>query len=91
MTGDDGADEVDWCPLNFTTEKAVEDLEENHLIPLDALNARLALVNLLHCRANGIPDASSGDRVDISDIILNAGGLSGAGSEVPSQENSSPD
>jgi hypothetical protein len=74
MTGDDGSEEVDWCPLNFTSENALDDLDENHLLPLDELNARLALANLLHCRGNGIPDASSGDRVNIADIILDTDG-----------------
>ena len=91
MTSDDGTEEVDWCPLNFTSKNAVEDLEENHLLPLDEVNTRLTLTNLLHCRAQGITDTASGDRVDIADIILNAAGIDRAGSVESGLENSPSD
>jgi Fe-S-cluster containining protein len=68
----DGEQEVDFCPLNFTTPEAVEDLEEQQLVPLDELTLKLALVNLQHCRAHGTPDEESGVRHTISSIILKA-------------------
>ena len=52
---EDGNLEVDFCPLNFTAENATEALEENHLVPLDALNLKLSIINLEFCQANGIP------------------------------------
>lgn len=67
---EDGAQEVDFCPLNFTTPEAQNDLDEEHLVPLDELNTRLALANLQHCRHVGIPDQDSGERQRMSDIIL---------------------
>jgi Fe-S-cluster containining protein len=67
---EDGAQEVDFCPLNFTTPEAQNDLNEEHLVPLDELNTRLALTNLQHCREAGIPDQDSGMRQRMSDIIL---------------------
>jgi uncharacterized protein len=70
IEAEDGAQEVDFCPLNFTTPAAVDDLDEDHLVPLDALNLRLAAVNLGYCREAGISDEASGGRVAMSDIIL---------------------
>jgi uncharacterized protein len=67
---EDGAQEVDFCPLNFTTPEAQNDLDEEHLVPLDEVNTRLALANLQHCREAGIPDQDSGQRQRMSDIIL---------------------
>src|SRR6185436_15215063 len=69
---DDGGQEVDFCPLNFTAPDALDDLDEQHLVPLDELNLKLSLVNLHHCRTQGIPDAQSGQRQRMSDIILEA-------------------
>jgi Fe-S-cluster containining protein len=66
---EDGAPEVDFCPLNFTTPEAVAELDEQHLVPLDQLNTQLALVNLQHCRTHGIPAELSGQRRSLSDII----------------------
>jgi uncharacterized protein len=66
----DGVQEVDFCPLNFTAPGAVDALDEDHLVPLDALNLRLAAVNLTYCREVGIGDEASGGRVAMSDIIL---------------------
>src|SRR5215470_8693479 len=62
MEAEDGEREVDFCPLNFTGAGAVDDLEEDHLVPLDVLNLRLALVNLEYCRATGLGDEASGER-----------------------------
>ncbi|MGH9938521.1 MAG: YkgJ family cysteine cluster protein [Blastocatellia bacterium] len=70
MEAEDGAQEVDFCPLNFTEDGAVGDLDEDHLVPLDALNMRLALLNLRHCRETGLGDEAGGVRAKIADIIL---------------------
>ncbi len=70
IEADDGEREVDFCPLNFTGTGAVDDLDEDHLVPLDALNLRLALVNLEHCRETGLGDEASGQRVKMADAIL---------------------
>ncbi len=70
LEAEDVGQEVDFCPLNFTAPDAVDDLDEQHLVPLDELNLKLALVNLHHCRTQGIPDAQSGQRQRMSDIIL---------------------
>lgn len=70
MEAEDGEQEIDFCPLNFTEAGAVDDLDENHLAPLDQLNLRLALVNLQHCRETGLADGASGERVKMADIAL---------------------
>jgi uncharacterized protein len=70
----EGESEVDFCPLNFTTESALAELNEAQLVPLDDLNLRLALVNLQYCRAQGITDEQSGQRCTISEIVLEAVG-----------------
>jgi hypothetical protein len=70
MEAEDGEQEVDFCPLNFTETGAVEDLDEGHLVPLDAMNMRLALINLQHCRDTGLGDEASGERIQMADIIL---------------------
>src|SRR5215467_1438567 len=70
MESEDGEPEVDFCPLNFTEIGAVDDLDEDHLVPLDKLNLRLALVNLQHCRDTGRGDETSGERAKMADIIL---------------------
>src|SRR5215470_4777723 len=62
MEAEDGGQEVDFCPLNFTEAGAVDNLDEDHLAPLDALNLRLSLVNLEYCRATGLGDEASGER-----------------------------
>ncbi len=71
MEAEDGAQEVDFCPLNFTEAGAVDDLDEDHLVPLEALNLRLALLNLEHCRETGLGDEASCERMKMADIILN--------------------
>ncbi|MBP6824890.1 MAG: YkgJ family cysteine cluster protein [Acidobacteria bacterium] len=70
IEAEDGQPEVDFCPLNFTAEDAVDDLNEDHLVPLDELNFKLALVNLQHCREQGIADELSGQRLPMAEIIL---------------------
>jgi hypothetical protein len=70
LVAEDGEVEVDFCPLNFSAPDAVDDLEEAHLVPLDALNLKLAIVNLQHSRENGIADQTSGERQKMADIIL---------------------
>jgi len=70
IEAEDGEREVDFCPLNFTEAGAVDDLDEDHLMPLDALNLRLALVNLKHCRETGLGDEAGGERMKMADIIL---------------------
>ncbi|MCW5970439.1 MAG: YkgJ family cysteine cluster protein [Blastocatellales bacterium] len=67
---EDGEQEVDFCPLNFTAPDAANELDENHLVPLDLLNLRLAAVNLDYCRSQGIP---AGRRIAIAKIVLSAG------------------
>ncbi len=67
---EDGEAEVDFCPLNFTAENALDVLDEHHLVPLDDLNLKLALVNLQHCREQGIADEFSGQRLPMAKIIL---------------------
>jgi len=70
MEAEDGEQEIDFCPLNFTEAGAVDDLDENNLAPLDAINLRLALVNLRHCREKGLGDEASGERIKLADIAL---------------------
>jgi Fe-S-cluster containining protein len=70
IEAEDGEQEVDFCPLNFAEASAVDDLSEERLIPLDALNLRLALVNLRYCREAGLSDEASGQRLKMADIVL---------------------
>lgn len=66
---DDGAQEVDFCPLNFTTEEALNDLDEQHLVPLDALNLRLAKINWQYCRESGLRSEQTATRIPVVEII----------------------
>lgn len=50
---DDGAQEIDFCPLNFTSDEAIAELSDEHLVPLDLLNLKLAMANVKYCQANG--------------------------------------
>jgi Fe-S-cluster containining protein len=83
IEAEDGELEVDYCPLNFTAPAATDDLDEDHLVPLDGLNLSLAQINLEFCRAHGISDQESGIRPTIAEIILekvpSAGGGGGGG------------
>ena len=62
---EDGNSEVDFCPLNFTTENATDELEENHLVPLDTLNLRLSIANLEYCQVHEI---EPNQRIKIADL-----------------------
>lgn len=73
IEAEDGEQEVDFCPLNFTEAGAIDDLDEDHLAPLDALNLRLALLNLKHGRETRLRYDASGERMKMADIILKAG------------------
>ena len=70
MEAEDGEQEVDFCPLNFTAAGAIDDLDEDHLAPLDALNLRLALANLEHCRGAGLDGEAGAARIKMADIVL---------------------
>jgi Fe-S-cluster containining protein len=70
IEAEDGEREVDFCPLNFTGAGAIDDLDEDHLVPLDALNLRLALLNLERAHETGLGDEASGERMKMADIIL---------------------
>lgn len=70
IEAEDGAPEVDFCPLNFVTSGAVDDLDEDNLVPLNAINLRLAVINLQYEQANRIAAADSGARRQMADIIL---------------------
>lgn len=70
IKAEDGEADVDFCPLNFTATDAVADLDEDHLVPLDDLNLKLALANLQYCREQGIADEASGQRQPMAEIIL---------------------
>lgn len=74
LEAEDGAQEVDFCPLNFTAPDAIDDLTQDpdaaNFVPLDDLNLKLALVNLQFCREQGVPDESSGQRQQMAEIIL---------------------
>ncbi len=73
IAADDGEQEVDFCPLNFTAPNAFDDLDADRLAPLDALNLKLAIVNLQYCQENGIEKEAVGERKKIGEIIF-AGG-----------------
>ena len=66
---EDGHQEVDFCPLNFTAENATDELDETHLVPLDALNLKLAAANLKYCRSLGLSEAAAVQRLSMADII----------------------
>jgi Fe-S-cluster containining protein len=69
---EDGNQEVDFCPLNFTAEQATDELDEAHLLPLDALNLKLAAVNLNYCRSIGLNDAEAFERISMAELIEQA-------------------
>jgi len=70
IEAEDGSQEVDFCPLNFTSPGATDELDGNHLVPLERLNFELARANLNYCRAAGVPDEASGERKPMSQILL---------------------
>ena len=69
---EDGKPEIDFCPLNFTAPDALDDLSEYNCIPLDKINLQLAVLNVQHCRAQGIADEQIGERIKMSEVILRA-------------------
>lgn len=66
---DEEEQEVDFCPLNFTAPDALDDLDEEHLVPLDAINLRLAMINLDFCLKSGIDGELAGQRIKMNEII----------------------
>jgi len=67
---DEEEQEVDFCPFNFTAPDAPDDLDEDHLVPLDAINMRLAMINLDFCLESGVDPKTAGQRVKMSEIII---------------------
>lgn len=67
---DEEEHEVDFCPLNFTAPDALNDLDEDHLVPLDAINLRLAMINLDFCLESGVDPKTAGQRMKMSEIIM---------------------
>ncbi len=67
---EDGTQEVDFCPLNFTGTGTIEELDADHLVQLDVFNLKLASVNLDYCGSIGLPPAESGNRRPMSTLIL---------------------
>ncbi len=63
---DDGAQEIDFCPLNFDSDEAIAELQDEHLVPLDLLNLKLAMANVSHCQARGNDEPHL--RVKIADL-----------------------
>lgn len=66
---DDGAQEIDFCPLNFTSDAAIAELQDEHLVPLDLLNLKLAMANVHYCQAKG--NAEPHLRSKIADLCSN--------------------
>jgi Fe-S-cluster containining protein len=69
---DDGAQEIDFCPLNFESDAAIAELQDEYLVPLDLLNLKLAMANVSYCRAAGLSDEQSHQRCKMSEVILMA-------------------
>jgi uncharacterized protein len=67
---EDGTDAVDFCPVNFSAPGAYGELDPQFLLPLDFINMKLALANIAYCGTIGIPQAESGMRKAMSDIVL---------------------
>ena len=67
---DDGTQEIDFCPLNFESDAAIAQLADDHLVPLDLLNLKLAMANVSYCRAAGLDDNQSHQRIQMSEVIL---------------------
>lgn len=66
---EDGTSEVDFCPLNFTSDEAIAELDENYLVPLDALNLKLAMANIEYCRNQQVAPEKTNVRIKIGAII----------------------
>jgi len=71
--GDDGEQEVDFCPLNFSAPGAIDDLAEDHLVPLDSINLKLAVANLEYCLESGLDKSRAGERAPLSGIVREEG------------------
>ena len=67
---DDGAQEIDFCPLNFESDAAIAELQDEHVVPLDLLNLKLAMANVSYCRAEGLDDNQIHQRIKMSEVIL---------------------
>lgn len=67
---DDGAQEIDFCPLNFTSDEAIAELQDEYLVPLDLLNLKLAMANVSYCRSKELSDEESYQRISMSEVIL---------------------
>ena len=65
---DDGAQEIDFCPLNFASDAAIAELQDEYLVPLDSLNLKLAIANVSYCQANGNDEPHF--RIKMSEVIL---------------------
>jgi uncharacterized protein len=63
---DDGAQEIDFCPLNFTSDEAIAELTDEYLVPLDLLNLKLAMANVSYCQATN--QAEPHVRIKIADL-----------------------
>lgn len=70
IKADDGTQEVDFCPLNFSAPGATDDLEEDHVVALEEINQRLIRANLHYCAEIGLDRRASGTRKLMGAIIL---------------------
>ncbi len=62
---EDGEHEIDFCPLNFNSDEAIAALDEAHVVPLDPINLKLAIVNIEFCRERAI---DPNHRIKIADL-----------------------
>jgi Fe-S-cluster containining protein len=67
---DDGVQQVDFCPLNFSVPGATNDLEEDQLVVLEKINQRLVRANLRHCAESGMDRRAAGTRKLMGAVIL---------------------
>jgi Fe-S-cluster containining protein len=70
ITKEDGTQEVDFCPFNFSNPGATAELDPQRLLDLEPANVKLVIANLLHCRASGIDTEAAGRRKCMSEIVL---------------------
>ena len=69
---DDGAQEIDFCPLNFDSDEAIAELSDEYLVPLDLLNLKLAMANVSYCREQQSSDEQSHQRIKMAEVILSS-------------------
>lgn len=69
---DDGAQEIDFCPLNFDSDEAIAELSDEYLVPLDLLNLKLAMANVSYCREMQLGDEQSHQRIKMAEVILSS-------------------